>query len=144
IAGNTNFTMIPANISGKTAAQMPQAGTPEYFSAESQTVFGIDIRKFTAGNNCGGGGTLSAVTTAVHASYNSSGGNNVPQKNDTRNTHRLDTLGERLMDKVHYRRIGATESLWMTHTGGVSNTVNRTPQLIELNLAGALLRSTGA
>jgi hypothetical protein len=41
----------------------------------------------------------------------------VPQKGTTT---RLDTLGDRLMMQLQYRRIGGVESLWATHTVGVT------------------------
>jgi len=106
------FGMVPSNNlgSGPNAAQ---PGTPNYFVSESRTSFSFEVRTFTPGPNCGAGGTLSAPTNVSHASYSrASLGNEVPQPNTS---NRLDNLDDRILPKVQYRKIGSTESLWVTH-----------------------------
>ena len=111
------FTMIPSNNQGK-GAKAAQPGTPNYFVSESGTAFAFEVRTFTAGPNCGAGGTLSAPTNVSQASYSFVNlGNEVPQPLPPNATKvpKLDSSDDRLMQKVQYRKIGGTESLWVTH-----------------------------
>jgi hypothetical protein len=64
IAGTGNFTLLPANLSAP-ASGLPPPGTPEYFVSESATAFSWDVRKFTPGAHCGGGGSMSAATNVT-------------------------------------------------------------------------------
>jgi hypothetical protein len=106
------FTMIPSNNLGN-GANAAQAGTPNYFVSESQSGFKFEVRAFTAGANCGAGGTLSLPTNVSQAQYSfASLGNEVPQPNTAR---RLDNSDDRLLQKVQYRKLGGSESLWVTH-----------------------------
>jgi hypothetical protein len=106
------FTMVPSNNQGK-APNAAQPGTPNYFVSESQTGFTFEVRSFTAGPNCGAGGTLSAPTNVSQASYSYANlGNEVPQPSTRK---KLDNGDDRILQKVQYRRIGSTESLWVTH-----------------------------
>ncbi|MEO6688542.1 MAG: hypothetical protein ABIS07_06455, partial [Dokdonella sp.] len=128
----TPFTMIPSNLLGTSAGSLPPAGTPNYFVSESTTAFNFEVRKFTPGAGCGSGGTLGAPTTVSQSSYNGSG-TGVPQPGTT-NT--LDTLFDRLMQKVQYRKVGAAESLWVVHDSQASGATNR-PQWAQINVTGA-------
>src|SRR5262249_3895625 len=113
IANTTDpFTMIPSHIAAPKGA-VPPTGTPNYFVSESQTVFGFEVRKFRAGGNCGGGGSLGAATNVSQTSYTVPGVAIVPQPGTA---IMLDSHGDRLMQKVQYRKVGLTESLWVTHT----------------------------
>jgi hypothetical protein len=106
------FTMVPSNNQGK-GANAAQPGTPNYFVSESQSIFTFEVRSFTPGANCGAGGTLSAPTDVSQASYSFANlGNEVPQPNTT---NLLDNGDDRILQKVQYRKIGGTESLWVTH-----------------------------
>jgi uncharacterized repeat protein (TIGR01451 family) len=106
------FSSFPAHVNGKTPGARPPAGRPEFFVSESQSAFAWEIRTFTAGPNCGAGGTLSAITNVSQTSY-TAGSANVQQPNTTTT---LDSLYDRLMARVHYRNVGGTESLWVNHT----------------------------
>ena len=131
------FTMIPSNLSGRAATALP-AGTPNYFVSESTTLFTFEVRKFTAGLNCGGGGTLSAATNVSQTSYTVPPGDNVPQPG-TMNT--LDSIDDRLMQKVQYRKVGAAESLWVVHNVQTpSSTVK--PQWAQLDVTGGVISTT--
>lgn len=116
---NTVFSSFPAHASGKTTNARPPAGRPGIFVSESGTVFAFETRTFTPGANCGGGGTLSPVTVANHPSY--SFVNTVPQSGTTR---QIDTLTDRVMQRVYYRKVGSAESLWVTNTGAVAGFSN--------------------
>lgn len=112
---NFIFTMVPSNNQGK-GANAVQPGTPNYFVSESQTGFFFEVRKFTSGTNCGAGGTFGAATTVSQASYSFSNlGNEVPQPPPATTSNLLDNIDDRIMQKVQYRKVGATESLWVTH-----------------------------
>ena len=124
------FTMIPSNLSGMSSDSLPP-GTPNYLVSESGTAFDFEVRKFTAGPNCGGGGTLGAATNVSQTSYTvaTSG---VPEPN-TGNL--LDPLSDRLMQKVQYRKVGAAESLWVVHSvQNAGGTVS--PQWAQIDVTG--------
>ena len=139
IANSTDpFTLIPSNLAGPAGAT-PPAGTPNYFVSESQTLFAFEVWKFTPGANCGGGGSFTGPTNVSQTSYSVPGANIVPQPNTT-NT--LDSLGDRLMQKVQYRKVGSAESLWVTHStrGGVGLTTR--PQWAQINVTGGTVATT--
>jgi hypothetical protein len=136
------FTMIPSTLLGTSTGSLPPAGTPNYFVSQSQGSYAFEVRKFTAGTNCGGGGLLSAPTNVSETSYNVVEGAVVPQPNTGT---ALDTLGFRLMQKVPYRRIGSVESLWVTHSvlsGAPGSTV--VPQWAQLDVTGGTIAGTPA
>jgi hypothetical protein len=139
IANSTDpFTMIPSNLAAPGTTGLPPAGTPNYYVSESQTAFAFEVRRFTAGTNCGGGGSLSAATNVNQTSYGLSLGNVVPQPNTT-NT--LDSLDDRLMQKVQYRKVGSAESLWVTHTTRSAGATTR-PQWAQINVTGGTITTT--
>ena len=152
------FALFPANLLGTSAASLPPAGTPEYFVAESGSAFAWEVRKFVQGaNTCGAGSTLSAATNVAHASfgYPATGTGNafttdiVAQKSTT-NT--LDSLGDRVMQKVQYRKIGSAESLWVVHTtcGATqdangecaTSTTTTKPQWSQINVTNKVISTT--
>jgi hypothetical protein len=135
---NANFGLFPASVLG--TGLMPPASTPGYFVNNASTTT-FNIRKFTPGANCAGGGTLAAAVTASHTSSASVSSNIVPQPNDTGSTHNLDSLGDRIMQKVQYRNIGGTESLWVVHTGR-PGALNTQPQWAQINVTGATINTT--
>ena len=136
------FTMIPSDLEAPIVGAyngVPPAGTPNYYVSESQTAFAFEVRKFTAGTNCGGGGTLSAATNVSQTSYTVPGSNIVPQPNTT-NT--LDSLGDRLMQKVQYRKVGSDESLWLVHTTRGGSAATTRPQWAQINVTGGTIATT--
>jgi len=140
ITGTSEFSRIPSNVLGNAPGAMPPAGTPNYIVSESMTIYGLDVRKFTAGTNCGGGGTISATTTVPHTSYNIPNAT-VEQPNTTTD---LDDIGDRLMQKVQYRKVGSAESLWVTHTfkvapGEASVTGS---QWLQVDVTGGTINTT--
>jgi hypothetical protein len=140
LAGNTTFTMIPSNLTAPLPTQLPAAGTPNYFVSESQTTFGIDVRKFTPGPNCGNGGVLGAAVTVGQASYDFADlGNVVPQPGTTT---KLDSLDDRLLQKVHYSKVGSTESLWVVHSTRANASSNVQPQWEQIDVTGGVVNLT--
>jgi hypothetical protein len=134
---NNIFTMVPSNISGaKGPANVPPAGTPNYFVSESQTAFAYQVRKFTPGAGCGTGGTLGASTNVSQASYTVPPGDDVPQPNVTTV---LDSIDDRIMQKTQYRRVGAAESLWVVHNAKSGATER--PQWSQINVTGGTVVS---
>src|SRR5262249_2174656 len=132
------FTMIPSNLRGATADALPPAGTPNYFVSQSETAFAFEVRKFTPGANCGGGGTLSGATNVTHTSYTATPLVVVPQPNTT---NKLDAIDTRLMQKVQYRKVGGAESLWVVHN--VQNTGETVrPQWAQIDVTGATIATT--
>jgi hypothetical protein len=135
------FTMIPSNISGaKTSPSLPTAGTPNYFVSESTSIFALEVRKFTPGANCTGG-TLGAATIINQATYGTSLGKVVPQPPPATASHNLDTLDDRLMQKVQYRRVGAAESLWVTQDTRSASATAR-PQWSQVNVNGGTVSTS--
>jgi Big-like domain-containing protein/F5/8 type C domain-containing protein len=131
------FTLVPSNNQGK-GTNAVQPGTPNYFVSESSTLFAYEVRKFTAGTNCGAGGTLSAATNVSQATYTFQQGAIVPQPNTPK---KLDMIDDRVMQKVPYRRIGGTESLWVTHPVGSAS--GRTAmQWAQINVTGGTIVTT--
>src|SRR5437870_1224227 len=134
------FTMIPSDLEAPVVGGyngVPPAGRPNFYVQESLTAFNYRVRTFTPGTNCGGGGTLSAATTVSQTSYTGSG-TAVPQPNTT-NT--LDTLFDRMMQKVQYRKVGSAESLWVVHSVQNSGATNR-PQWAQINVTGGTIATT--
>ncbi len=148
------FGMFPATLSGNGTS--PPAGRSEYFVVTSPSVYGYDIRKYVQGANvCGSGGSLSAVTTVNEAAYGYpatvSGATSdiVPQPSPG---NKLDSLGDEIMQRVVYRNIGGTESLWVTHTtcgtgispnGTCSADTNPTKvQWSQINVTGGTIATT--
>ncbi|MEJ2682858.1 MAG: fibronectin type III domain-containing protein [Candidatus Sulfobium sp.] len=130
---NVIFTMIPGNLLGSSQASLPPTGTPNYFVSESITGYTFEVRKFTAGANCGAGGTLGDPTIVSQTSYYRPDSNIVPQSGTTT---KLDSLGDRLMQKVQYRRVGDTESLWVVHSVQTSSASTVMPQWAQIDVTG--------
>jgi uncharacterized repeat protein (TIGR01451 family) len=139
-------TMLPSNISGALDAEsLPPSDTPNYFVSQSRTKSAFEVRKFKPGARCGVGGTLGDLADVSQDAYvapddgGTSGGRNniIPQR---ATTILLDSLGDRLMNRAQYRRVGARESLWMTHTvrtGGDGSATG--PQWTELDVSGGVI-----
>jgi hypothetical protein len=161
ISTSAPFSLFPANLLGTTAGSLPPAGTPEYFVDESGSAFNWEVRKFVQGANvCGAGSSLSTATNVAQASYgypatedasDPSGFTvNIVGQKSTTNT--LDSLGDRVMQKVQYRKIGSAESLWVTHTtcgsaqdaNGVCATATTTtsPQWAQINVTNKIIATT--
>jgi hypothetical protein len=132
------FTMIPSNLLGSSPGALPPPGTANYFVSESQNALAFEVRAFTAGANCGGGGTLAAATIVSQAGYSRVPGVNVPQPNTI---NQLDAIDDRVMQKVQYRKVGGAESLWVVHT--VQNDAGPdVPQWAQIDVTGGTIATT--
>jgi len=129
------FTLVPSNNLGK-GANAVQAGTPNYFVSEAGSSNSFEVRKFTAGTNCGAGGTLSAVTNVSQAFYVFEQGAQVPQPNTTT---KLDMIDDRIMQKVQYRKVGGSESLWVTHPVQNPSASNTAMQWAQIDVTGGTI-----
>ena len=104
------FTLLPSNPSGRAGSTLPP-GTPNYYVSESTTAFAYEVRKFIPGTNCGGGGFLAAPVMVDQATYDF----NLPNASQPNTSNTLDSLGDRLMQKAQFRKIGNKESIWAVH-----------------------------
>ena len=133
------FTMIPSNLSGKAAFALPP-GTPNYLVSQARGSFSFQVRKFAAGTDCAAGGTLSAPVNVSQAAYFLLGAKaNVPQPNTPT---KLDSLATRLMQKVQYRKVGSSESLWVVHTVQGTSVSNIAPQWAQIDVTGGVVATT--
>jgi hypothetical protein len=139
--GSDAFTMIPSNLEAPGAAGMPPAGRHELFVSESIASFAWKVRTLTPGANCGGGGTISAATSVGQAPY-AQPGSDVLQPPPATGANMLDSIGDRVMQKVQYRRVGNTESLWVVHTTRIPPT--DVPQWAQINVTGGTIATTPA
>jgi hypothetical protein len=130
------FTMIPSNILGTSAGSLPPSGRPNFFVSQSRLAFQFEVRKFTVPASCGGGGTLSAATNVSETSYTSPGLTSIPQPGTT---NKLASLGDRLMQKVQYRKVGNAESLWIVHSTQNGSAGAVQPQWAQLNVTGGTI-----
>ncbi len=135
---NDYFTMVPSNLSAPGSTGLPPAGTPNYYVQESLTSFSYRVRKFTAGPNCSGG-TLSAASVVSQSGYTIPIGSIVPQPNTG---NKLDSLSDRIMQKVQYRRVGNIESLWVSHTFRSSSSGPTGVQWAQINVTGKTIAAT--
>lgn len=82
--------------------------------------------------------TVSPPTDVSQASYAlPSSSAFVPQPGTT---NKLDTLSDRLMQKVQYRKAGAVESLWVVHDIQISSTIQ--PQWAQIDVTGGTINTT--
>jgi hypothetical protein len=139
--GPDAFTMIPANLAAPGAAGMPPAGRHEFFVSESIASFLWKVRTFTPGANCGGGGALSAATSIGQAPYSQPGAD-ILQPPPATGLNTLDSVGDRVMQKVQYRRVGGAESLWVVHTTRTGSADQ--PQWAQLNVTGGTIATAPA
>jgi hypothetical protein len=152
----STFGLFPANLLGTSTGSVPPAGTPEYFVDESQTDFQFDVRKFHKGATaCGSGSTLDAAVAVSQASYGypaNVAGNTTNIVGQPGTTRKLDSLGDEIMQRVQYRKIGSAESLWVVHstcgTGASGNgtcstsTTPTQPQWAQIDVSGGNVATT--
>lgn len=136
------FTMIPSTILGASPGSLPPAGTPNYFVSESQINWGFEVRTFLTSSNCSVGTFNAAPVLVSQTAYNDaflSAPSIVPQPSTTT---KLDSLGDRLMQKVPYRKIGSSESLWVVHSVMTSPTSTVRPQWSQIDVSGGTIKTT--
>jgi hypothetical protein len=108
-----DFSLLPSDLDGSTA---PPTGTPNFF-LELGTSTTLKLFKFHV--NFAGGSTFTGPTTLTVVSYSQAcgGGTCIPQGGTGQ---KLDSLGDRLMFRVAYRKISTQESLLASHSVNAS------------------------
>ena len=145
LTGSANFSYFPAEMLGK-GSSLPSVTSPEYYVSESGTRNAFNVRTITAGA-CNTGGTISAATVVPHVTYNSVSSNIVPQPPPAVSTgpsgsqNTLDSLGNRLMQRVQYRQVGGVESVWVNHTTRVTGS-NTSPQWGQISVSNGSVNTT--
>ncbi|HZI86570.1 MAG TPA: hypothetical protein VFD48_07030 [Pyrinomonadaceae bacterium] len=130
------FGLMPADLDGATSAladaqgtangpALPPAGSPNYFIALGRDSRSLDFWKFrvdwaTPANSTFGSGATHQPNAVIPVARftmacNGSGQDCVPQPG-ARNPEKLDTLGERLMFRLAYRRFPSHESFLVSHS----------------------------
>jgi hypothetical protein len=157
IDDQSTFGLFPANLLGTRAASLPPAGTAEYFVDESSSAYQFDVRKFhkSPSNTCGSNATLDPAVAVSQASYGypaNTAGTTTNIEPQPSTAQKLDSLGDEIMQRVQYRKIGNAESLWVVHTTcgtGVSsngtcatNTTPTQPQWAQIDVTGGTVAST--
>jgi hypothetical protein len=109
--------LLPADVD--TAAALPAAGSPEYFlnfGSSSLHVWKLHADFATPANS-----TFTGPTTLAAAAFSEACGGLacVPQPGTTQ---QLDSLGDRLMYRLAYSKVGTQESLVVNHSVKVSGT----------------------
>ena len=132
---NDPFTMIPSNFLGGSSS-LPPAGTPNYFVSQGGAPpFSWEVRKFTPASTCGGGGTLSGPTLVSELQFrNPPNDTNLIPQPGTKTL--IDSLDDRIMQKVQYRNINGAESLWVVHVAQTSASSTVFPHWAQINVTG--------
>jgi hypothetical protein len=134
---NTSYSMVPGNISGASFPEsLPAAGTPNFYVAQSRSTYSFEVRKFTPGARCGGGGTMGPPILVSQAAW--SGPEDIQQPN----ANPLGSLGERMMQKIQYRKVGTKESLWVVHSVEVSSGTSIRSQWEQIDVSGGTVKTT--
>ncbi|HYW69679.1 MAG TPA: hypothetical protein VE961_01515, partial [Pyrinomonadaceae bacterium] len=134
---NTSYSMIPSNISGASFSEsLPASGTPNFYVAQSRGTYSFEVRKFTPGARCGGGGTMGAPTLVPQAAWTG------PEDIQQPNASPLGSLGERMMQKIQYRKVGTKESLWIVHSVEVSSGTSIRSQWAQIDVSGGAVKTT--
>jgi hypothetical protein len=137
---NTSYSMIPSNISGASFSEsLPAAGTPNFYVAQSRSTYSYEVRKFTPGNSpkiCGGGGTMGPPILVAQTAW--VGPEDIAQPN----ANPLGSLGDRMMQKIQYRKVGTRESLWIVHSVEVTSGTSIRSQWAQIDVTGGAVKTT--
>ena len=137
-AADTNsnfFTLMPSNA----RRSQPPANTPNYFVSEDQIGFFWDVFKFHVDFGVPANSSLTGPTQVSQANYALAAAN-VPEPSPGNN---IDTLADRMMFLNQYRRIDATESLWVQHTVGTASASTPTGiQWAQIDVSGGTVKTT--
>jgi hypothetical protein len=109
---NSHGGLLPADMDG---TKLPDAGAPGWFLEIANSLTKMNIYRLHADFLTPANSTLTGPTTTKIAAFTlacGNGGTCVPQPGTTQ---KLDTLGDRLMYRLAYRRIGKAEHLVVNH-----------------------------
>lgn len=133
-------TMLPSNLLGASPGSLPPDGSPNYFVQESNRFWGFEVRTFGTSNNCGAGTFSTAPVLVDQPEYNMNFENVIPQSGTA---IRLDALGDRLLQKAQYRKIGSAESLWVVHSVADGPPITRVMQeWAQIDVTGGTISTT--
>ncbi len=139
LSGTANFSLFPAAMLGN-GSSLPSPSTHEYYVQESQTDNAFNVRTITP-DICDNGGTVGAAIAVPHATYNMFPSDYLVTQPPPGNNNDLDTLGERMMQWIQYRKVGSTESLWVNHTTYFTGE-NTSPQWAQINVTGGMVHTS--
>jgi hypothetical protein len=113
--GSGESSLVPSDLDG---SMLPPAGSPEYFLSLGKN--SLRLWKFHADFVTPGNSTLTGPTSIAVAAFNRAcgGGTCIPQPGTSQ---QLDSLGDRLMNRLAYRNFGTHESLVVNHSVTVSS-----------------------
>jgi hypothetical protein len=114
--GASDFTLLPSDLDGQTA---PPAGEPNFF-LELATSTALNLFKFHVNFTSPANSTFTGPTMLTVPSFTeacAATGTCIPQPGTTQ---RLDSLGDRMMFRLAYRRFASHEALVATHSVKVS------------------------
>ena len=103
-------SLVPADLDGTTA---PPAGAPNYQLSLGSTNTTLRLYKFKVNWTTPSLSTFTGPTNVTVAAYGVPGWTVVPQPGTTQ---LLDTLGDRIMNRLAYRNFGTHETLAATHS----------------------------
>jgi hypothetical protein len=108
--GTSDSSLVPSDLDGSTA---PPAGSPAYFLSLGKNA--LRLWKFHADFATPGNSTLTGPTSITVADFNKAcgGGTCIPQPGTAQ---QLDSVGDRLMNRLAYRNFGDHESLVVNHS----------------------------
>ena len=127
------FTLIPSNNQGK-GANAVAAGNAELFRFRIGSRRGIRGPQVHVPARTAAPAVRSARRrSSARLSTRSSRARSFRSRTRRR---KLDMIDDRLMQKVQYRKIGGTESLWVTHSGREQPQVTTAMQWAQLDVTG--------
>jgi hypothetical protein len=110
--GATDFTLLPSDLDGQTA---PPAGEPNFFlelaTSTALKLFKFHVNFMTPNESTFTGPTMLTVPSFTEAC--AATGTCIPQPGTTQ---RLDSLGDRMMFRLAYRKFAGHEALVATHS----------------------------
>src|SRR2546421_1534195 len=116
---SSTASLLPASLDGST---LPDSGEPGFYVALTSS--GLNIYKFHVDFGNINSSTFTSVSRTVAAYRQACGGGAcVPQP---QTNQQLDTLGDRLMYRLSYRRFPTYESLLVDHSVQIRSTSNQT------------------
>lgn len=128
----SNFSMLPSNFRGTP----PPAGRENIIIAESSTSFAFNLYKFTPNYTSPASSTFTGPTTVSQGSYP------LPTASNASAGNSLDTVqGDNMKMQAQYRNIAGVESLWVSHSAGITGGPNGI-QWAQINVTGGVINGT--
>ena len=113
------YNLLPSDLDGTTA---PPGGTPDFYLQFVSNA--LDLYKFHVDFTTPNNSTFTGTTLAVGSFHEACGGGACIPQPDT--NEQLDSLGDRLMYRLSYRKFDSYQSLLVNHSVQVSSSSNQT------------------